>query len=453
MDLKAQAQELRLKSSPTGADELHPAATYTHTEYHTLKDSLHSQLLSRIDLTVMGAMQPERLREELGLLVERLLQETGVALNAPGRKQLIQDILDEIMGLGPLEPLLADASISDILVNGPHQVYVERSGKLVKTEVNFSDDDHLMKIIDKIVSRVGRRIDESSPMVDARLPDGSRVNAIIPPLALDGPLLSIRRFAVVPLTMHDLLDKRTLTPVLSQLLSAMVRAKMNILISGGTGTGKTTLLNVLSASIPHNERIVTIEDAAELQLQQPHVVRLETRPPNIEGKGEVSQRALVRNTLRMRPDRIIVGEVRGAEVLDMMQAMNTGHEGSMATVHANSPRDALTRLENMAGYGGATMPQDAMRQQISSAIMAVIQIARLNDGRRKIVSLQEINGMEGDIITMQEIYHFKQTGIAPDGTVKGHFRATGVRPKFMDRLKAYGLEVPEETFDPTLIYE
>jgi pilus assembly protein CpaF len=453
MDLQSPAEELRLKSSPTEPIGTHPAAAYTHSEYHTLKDNLHGQLLSRIDLNVMAAMKPERLREELGLLVERLLQDTGVALNAPGRKQLVQDILDEIMGLGPLEPLLADASVSDILVNGPHQVYVERSGRLVKTDVNFSDDEHLMKIIDKIVSRVGRRIDESSPMVDARLPDGSRVNAIIPPLALDGPLLSIRRFAVVPLTMHDLLDKRTLTPVLSQLLAAMVRAKMNILISGGTGTGKTTLLNVLSASIPHNERIVTIEDAAELQLQQPHVARLETRPPNIEGKGEVSQRALVRNSLRMRPDRIIVGEVRGAEVLDMMQAMNTGHEGSMATVHANSPRDALTRLENMAGYGGVAMPQEAMRQQISSAIMAVIQIARLNDGRRKIVSLQEINGMEGDIITMQEIYRFVQTGIAPDGSVQGHFRATGVRPKFMDRLKAYGLEVPDETFDPSIIYE
>ena len=452
MDFKSQAQELRLKST-VGEPGEGSQATQTRTQYHALKDSLHSQLLSRIDLNVMGTMKPERLREELGLLVERLLRETGVALNAPGRKQLTQDILDEIMGLGPLEALLADASVSDILVNGAHQVYGERSGKLEKTEVNFSDDDHLMKIIDKIVSRVGRRIDESSPMVDARLPDGSRVNAIIPPLALDGPLLSIRRFAVVPLTMHDLLDKRTLTPVLAQLLAAMVRAKMNILISGGTGSGKTTLLNVLSASIPHNERIVTIEDAAELQLQQPHVVRLETRPPNIEGKGEVSQRALVRNTLRMRPDRIIVGEVRGAEVLDMMQAMNTGHEGSMATVHANSARDALTRLENMAGYGGVVMPQEAMRQQISSAIMAVIQIARLSDGRRKITSLQEINGMEGDIITMQEIYRFNQIGIAPDGSVKGHFRATGVRPKFMDRLKSYGLEVPEETFDPSLIYE
>ncbi|MDP3336045.1 MAG: CpaF family protein, partial [Rhodoferax sp.] len=366
MDLKKQAQELRLKSPAGASVEEPPAATYTHSEYHTLKDSLHSQLLSRIDLNVMSAMKPERVRDELGLLVERLLQDTGVALNAPGRKQLVQDILDEITGLGPLEPLLADPSVSDILVNGAHQVYVERGGKLQKTDVSFSDDDHLMKIIDKIVSRVGRRVDESSPMVDARLPDGSRVNAIIPPLALDGPLLSIRRFAVVPLTMNDLLEKHALTPVLGQLLAAMVRAKMNILISGGTGTGKTTLLNVLSASIPHSERIVTIEDAAELQLQQPHVVRLETRPPNIEGKGEVSQRALVRNSLRMRPDRIIVGEVRGAEVLDMMQAMNTGHEGSMATVHANSPRDALTRLENMAGYGGVAMPQDAMRQQISS---------------------------------------------------------------------------------------
>ena len=453
MDTNTQALELRKPTLQTESNGGRAAVAYTHSEYHALKDSLHAQLLSRIDLNVMSAMKPERLREELALLVEKLLQDSSVALNAPGRKQLVQDILDEIMGLGPLEPLLADASVSDILVNGPHQVYVERRGRLEKTDVNFSDDDHLMKIIDKIVSRVGRRIDESSPMVDARLPDGSRVNAIIPPLALDGPVLSIRRFAVVPLTMSDLLDKRSLTPVLGQLLSAMVRAKMNVLISGGTGTGKTTLLNVLSASIPHNERIVTIEDAAELQLQQPHVVRLETRPPNIEGKGEVSQRALVRNSLRMRPDRIIVGEVRGAEVLDMLQAMNTGHEGSMATVHANSPRDALTRLENMAGYGGASMPQDAMRQQISSAIMAVIQIARLNDGRRKIVSLQEINGMEGDIITMQEIYHFTQTGIAPDGLVLGNFSATGVRPKFMDRLRSYGLEVSEETFDPSLIYE
>ena len=453
MNIRAQSQELRTSSRLLESGGGRSDAAGPLPEHHALKDSLHAQLLGRIDLVVMGSMKPERLREELGLLVERLLQESGAALNALERKRLVQDVLDEVMGLGPLEPLLADPTVSDILVNGPRQVYVERRGKLEKTEVVFSDSEHLMKIIDKIVSRVGRRIDESSPMVDARLPDGSRVNAIIPPLALDGPLLSIRRFAVVPLTMDDLIEKRSLTPVLGQLLAAMVRAKMNLLISGGTGTGKTTLLNVLSASIPHSERIVTIEDAAELQLQQPHVVRLETRPPNIEGKGEVSQRALVRNSLRMRPDRIILGEVRGAEVLDMLQAMNTGHEGSMATVHANSTRDALTRMENMAGYGGVTMPQAAMRQQISSAITAVIQIARLNDGSRKLISLQEITGMEGDIISMQDIYHFTQTGIAQDGTVKGHFRATGVRPKFMDRLKAYGLDVPEDAFDPSIIYE
>ena len=454
MNLRVTTPELR---SPTrlneSEDEGRAIGSTGLTQYHALKDKLHAQLLGRIDLEVMGNMKPERLREELGLLTERLLLETGAALNTQERKRMVLDIQDEIMGLGPLEPLLADPTVSDILVNGPNQVFVERRGKLELTPVVFSDSDHLMKIIDKIVSRIGRRVDESSPMVDARLPDGSRVNAIIPPLALDGPLLSIRRFAVVPLTIRDLIDKRSLTPTLAALLSAMVQAKMNVLISGGTGTGKTTMLNVLSASIPHHERIVTIEDAAELQLQQPHVVRLETRPPNIEGKGEVSQRALVRNSLRMRPDRIILGEVRGAEVLDMLQAMNTGHEGSMATVHANSPRDALTRLENMAGYGGAVISQDAMRQQISSAINAVIQIARLNDGRRKVVSVQEITGMEGDIITMQEIYRFNQTGVATDGTVAGNFRATGVRPKFMDRLKSYGLQVSEATFDPSLIYE
>jgi len=453
MNLRVTTPELRSPTRLNGSEEDGRSLTSGSTQYHALKDQLHAQLLGRIDLEVMGSMKPERLREELGILTERLLVESGAALNAQERKRMVLDIQDEIMGLGPLEPLLADPTVSDILVNGPNQVFVERRGKLELTEVVFSDSDHLMKIIDKIVSRIGRRVDESSPMVDARLPDGSRVNAIIPPLALDGPLLSIRRFAVVPLTIRDLIDKRSLTPMLAELLSAMVQAKMNVVISGGTGTGKTTLLNVLSASIPHRERIVTIEDAAELQLQQPHVVRLETRPPNIEGKGEVDQRALVRNSLRMRPDRIILGEVRGAEVLDMLQAMNTGHEGSMVTVHANSPRDALTRLENMAGYGGAVIAQDAMRQQISSAINAVLQIARLNDGRRKIISLQEVTGMEGEVITMQEVYRFTQTGVAPDGSVEGHFRATGVRPKFMERLKSYGLEVSESTFDPSLIYE
>ncbi|MDO8905341.1 CpaF family protein [Hydrogenophaga sp.] len=453
MNLRAQPHELRSPLRPGDAPRQPFESGSSQAAYHDLRDRLHTQLLGRIDLEVMGAMKPERLREELGILVEQLLMESGAALNAQERRRMVLDIQDEIMGLGPLEPLLADPTVSDILVNGPYQVFVERRGRLELTDVVFSDADHLMKIIDKIVSRIGRRVDESSPMVDARLQDGSRVNAIIPPLALDGPLLSIRRFSVVPLTMDDLIGKRSLTPTLAELLSAMVKGKMNILISGGTGTGKTTLLNVLSASIPHHERIVTIEDAAELQLQQPHVVRLETRPPNIEGKGEVSQRALVINSLRMRPDRVVLGEVRGAEVLDMLQAMNTGHEGSMATVHANTPRDALTRLENMATYGGATIPQDAMRHQISSAIHAVIQIARLNDGRRKLVSVQEITGMEGDVITMQEIYRFNQTGMAADGTVQGHFRATGVRPKFMDRLKSFGLSVPDATFDPSLIYE
>lgn len=422
-------------------------------EYYRLKAKLHSQLLEHIDLEVLGSMAQERLRNELGSLVEKLLTESGAALNAAERKKMIQDIQDEVMGLGPLEPLLADPTVSDILVNGPKKVYVERHGRLELTDIVFSDADHLMKIIDKIVSRIGRRIDESSPMVDARLPDGSRVNAIIPPLSLDGPLLSIRRFAVVPLRAEDLIKSKSLTPELSQLLAGMVRAKMNILISGGTGSGKTTLLNVMSSAIPVNERIVTIEDAAELQLQQPHVIHLETRPPNIEGKGEVNQRALVRNSLRMRPDRIILGEVRGVEVVDMLQAMNTGHEGSMTTVHANSPRDALTRLENMAGMGGMTIPPKAMRQQISSAIMAIIQISRLIDGHRKLVSLQEVVGMEGEIITMQEIYAFTQTGLAEDGTVLGHFGATGVRPKFMGRLKAYGISLPDETFDQNRTYE
>jgi pilus assembly protein CpaF len=453
LNLRATAPNLHSPMRLNGFDASPASEPAEAAQYQTLKQKLQAQLLARVDLEVMGSMQPEPLREELGLLVERLLLDSGAALNGQERKRMVSDIQDEIMGLGPLQPLLADPTVSDILVNGPSQVFVERRGRLELTDVVFSDNDHLMKIIDKIVSRIGRRVDESSPMVDARLPDGSRVNAIIPPLALDGALLSIRRFAVVPLTIRDLIDKRSLTPLLADLLSAMVKSKMNIVISGGTGTGKTTMLNVLSSAIPHHERIVTIEDAAELQLQQPHVVRLETRPPNIEGKGEVGQRALVRNSLRMRPDRIILGEVRGAEVLDMLQAMNTGHEGSMATVHANSARDALTRMENMAGYGGAAIPQDAMRQQISSAINAVIQIARLNDGRRKIISVHEITGMEGDIITMQEIYRFQQTGVAADGTVTGNFRATGLRPKFMERLKAHGLSLPDSTFDPSLVYE
>ena len=422
-------------------------------QYAALKIHIHQTLLDRINLEAMEDLPPQRLKDELKNLVERLLEDENVVINDIERRNLVRDIQYEMLGLGPLEPLLVDPTISDILVNSYRQVYVERRGKLELTDVVFNDDAHLMKIIDKIVSRVGRRGDESSPMVDARLPDGSRVNAIIPPLAVDGPMMSIRRFAAVPYTMDDILGFKTLTPEMAEILQGLVKAKINFLISGGTGGGKTTLLNILSASIPHDERIITIEDAAELQLQQPHVIRLETRPPNIEGKGDVTQRALVRNSLRMRPDRIVLGEVRGAEAVDMMQAMNTGHEGSMATIHANTPRDALSRLENMIGLSGMNLPAKISRQQISAALTAIVQIARLTDGRRKVVSIQEMTGMEGDIITMQELFAFKQTGIGKDGTVQGHFAATGLRPKFGDRLKSFGIVLPDRLFDPSRLYE
>jgi pilus assembly protein CpaF len=421
--------------------------------YQELKSRIHRKLLERIDLTMMESMSPEQLRAELKIMVERLLSEETLAINETEHKSLVRDIQHEVLGLGPIEPLLADPGISDILVNTFRQVYVERGGRLELTDVRFENDAHLLKIIDKIVSGIGRRIDESSPMVDARLPDGSRVNAIIPPLAVDGPILSIRRFAVTPLKMDDFLQFKSLTPGMVEVLEGLVKAKVNLLISGGTGTGKTTLLNILSGYIPQNERVITIEDAAELQLQQPHVVRLETRPPNIEGKGEVTQRMLVRNSLRMRPDRIIVGEVRGAEVLDMLQAMNTGHEGSMVTIHSNTPRDALTRLESMMSMSGFSLPPKAMRQQISSALTALIQISRLSDGKRKLVSIQEITGMEGDIVTLQEIFTYEQTGVTEDGTVQGHFRATGIRPKFVDRLHTRGIALAENLFDPTHRYE
>jgi pilus assembly protein CpaF len=425
----------------------------SNESYQILKSRIHLRLLDRVDLTVMETMTAERLREELKNLVERLLGEEKLAINQTERASLVSDIQHEVLGLGPLEPLLADPSISDILVNSSRSVYVERKGKLELTTVRFENDAHVLKIIDKIVSGIGRRIDESSPMVDARLPDGSRVNAIIPPLAVDGPVLSIRRFAVVPMKMGDLISNKTLTPAMATILSGLVHAKVNLLISGGTGSGKTTLLNAMSAYIPHDERIVTIEDAAELQLQQPHVVRLETRPSNIEGKGEVTQRALVRNSLRMRPDRIILGEVRGPEVLDMLQAMNTGHEGSMTTVHANTTRDALIRLENMIGMGGLAMPTKIVRQQISSALTVLVQIARMSDGKRKVVSIQEISGMEGDMISTQEIFNFTQSGIDPEGKVLGQFHASGIRPKFVDRLKVRGIEVGDDLFDPTRVYE
>jgi pilus assembly protein CpaF len=442
----------RLVNQTAGVVMLRPEAGMGHSAYQELKVAIHQKLLDRVDLAVMESLTEERLREEIAQLVERLLAEDAVLVNDAERAGMIRDIQHEMLGLGPLEPLLADPTISDILVNSHSKVYVERRGKLESTDVRFADAAHLMKIIDKIVSRVGRRIDESSPMVDARLPDGSRVNAIIPPVALDGPVVSIRRFAVVPLKIEDLLAYKTLTPEMANILQGLAKAKINMLISGGTGSGKTTMLNIMSAYIPAAERIVTIEDAAELQLQQPHVVRLETRPPNIEGKGEVTQRALVKNALRMRPDRIILGEVRGAEAVDMLQAMNTGHEGSLATIHANTPRDALSRLENMIGVAGLNLPIKAARQQISSAITALIQIGRLADGKRKVMSIQEITGMEGEIITMQEIFAFRQTGVAPDGTVLGHFGATGVRPKFVDRLRAHGVMVPDTLFDPSRQY-
>ena len=425
----------------------------SNQSYQQLKHRTHQALLDRVDLESMQRLSREQIREELKILVSEVLTEDNVVINELERRSLIRDIQDEVLGFGPLEPLLADASVSDILVNTCDKVYVERGGRLQLTDVTFHDNAHLMKIIEKIVSRVGRRVDESSPMVDARLPDGSRVNAIIPPLAVDGPILSIRRFAVHPLTIANLLEFKSLTPPMVQVLQALGQAKVNILISGGTGSGKTTLLNVLSGFIPGSERIVTIEDAAELALRQPHVVRLETRPPNIEGKGEVSQRALVRNALRMRPDRIILGEVRGAEALDMLQAMNTGHEGSLATIHSNTARDALARLENMVGMANVNLTPRATRQQICSAVTVVMQVSRLTDGARKLVSLQEVTGMEGDIIAMHEIFRFEQTGVDAEGKVLGHFCATGVRPRFTERLRMFGAPVPDSVFDPDRIYE
>jgi pilus assembly protein CpaF len=421
--------------------------------YQDLKRNIHQLILDRIDLERLKRLTPEQFKHELALLVQRIVEEERIALNQNERHHLVLDIQHEMLGFGPLEPLLSDPGVSDILVNTHARVYVERGGRLELTPVSFHDNAHLMKIIEKIVSRVGRRVDESSPMVDARLPDGSRVNAIIPPLAVDGPILSIRRFAANPLTVDDLLEFRSLTPPMVQVLQALGQAKVNILISGGTGSGKTTLLNLLSGFVPANERIVTIEDAAELQLRQPHVVRLETRPPNIEGKGEVNQRALVRNALRMRPDRIILGEVRGAEALDMLQAMNTGHEGSFATIHSNSPRDALARLENMVGMANVGLTPRAMRQQICAAITVVLQVSRMTDGCRKLVSMQEVTGMEGDMIAMQEIFRFEQTGVDEEGAVRGYFAATGVRPRFADRLRTFGASVPDSAFDPLRQFE
>ena len=421
--------------------------------YSELKKYIHMAVLERINLDRLRTHSEERVKKEINDLVGVIVDEESIALNQFERKTLAQDIEYEMFGLGPLEPLLTDPTISDILINGHKQVYIERRGVLELTNVMFQDNEHLLNIIERIVSRVGRRIDESSPMVDARLADGSRVNAIIPPLALDGPVVSIRRFSVNPLMVSDLLRLNSLTSEMATLISAVSKSKINAIISGGTGSGKTTLLNLISGFIPEYERIITIEDAAELQMRQPHVVRLETRPPNIEEKGEVTQRALVRNALRMRPDRIILGEVRGPEALDMLQAMNTGHEGSFATIHANTPRDAIARMENMVSMAGANLTLQAIRQQISSAINMIIQVSRLTDGSRKIMSIQEVTGMEGDTLSMQEIFGFKQTGVGENGKIKGFYYATGMVPQFNRRLKAFGVGLPESMFDPAVRYE
>ncbi|MEO5641461.1 MAG: CpaF family protein [Sphingomicrobium sp.] len=418
-----------------------------------LKVELHKRLLDLINLSALDQMSRDQIEDEIGDIIHEELAKQSHALNQTERKQLVGDVLDELLGLGPLEPLLKDGTITDILVNGYNSVFVERFGKLERTPVRFKDERHLLRIIQKIVSAVGRRVDESSPMVDARLADGSRVNAVVPPLALDGSLLSIRKFARVPISMARLMEIGSIPPQLAEVLRAVVAAQRNVLISGGTGSGKTTLLNAMSAYIDPSERIVTIEDSAELQLQQAHVARLETRPANIEGKGEISQRELVKNALRMRPDRIIVGEVRAGEAFDMLQAMNTGHEGSMTTVHANNPRDALSRVEQMIGMSGIDIPARSARAQISSAIHIVVQVSRLSDGRRKVTSLSELTGMEGDVITMQEIFRYRQTGVGPEGDVIGRFEACGIRPRFADQVSSHGITLPAELFRPDAKFE
>jgi pilus assembly protein CpaF len=421
----------------------------TADAYHELKHELHQKLIEKIDLQTIDKLPRDQLRDELRLILNQLLALSDLPLNRVEREQMVEELLDEVTGLGPLEPLLADTTISDIMVNGYATCYIERFGKLELTPVRFRDNAHLQQIITRIVSRVGRRIDESSPMADARLPDGARVNAIIPPLAIDGPVLSIRRFGGSPLRVKDMVAINSATPEMLAFLAACVKAKLNCLISGGTGTGKTTMLNALSSFIPEGERVVTIEDAAELQLQQRHVVRLETRPPNIEGKGEVLARDLVKNALRMRPDRIVIGECRGGEVLDMLQAMNTGHEGSMTTVHANTPRDALSRVEAMVGMGGITMSEALIRQTIARSLNVIIQLTRGTDGKRRITSIAEITDIQAGVITMQEIFKFDQHGVDAAGKIVGEFRFTGIRPRALDRIERYGIN-PAEIIKPYL---
>jgi pilus assembly protein CpaF len=449
---KAAAAPAIVAAKPKSAEvvSLHPRISEREESLLQIRMAIHQSLLDKINLSMLDKLPEEQIKAEIAGIVPELLVTFDQPLNRDERANLVDEVMDELLGLGPIEPLLKDETITDVLVNGANTVFIERSGVLERAPTRFQDEKHLMRIIQKIVSAVGRRIDESSPFVDARLSDGSRVNAIIAPLALDGSLLSIRKFAKIPISMQKLIDLESVPEAMAEVLQAIVRSRRNVLISGGTGSGKTTMLNALSSYIDERERIVTIEDSAELQLQQEHVARLETRPPNIEGRGEVSQRDLVKNALRMRPDRIIVGEVRAGEAFDMLQAMNTGHDGSMTTVHANNPRDSLSRVEQMIGMSGIDMPQRAARAQIASAINVVLQVSRLSDGRRKVTSLSELTGMEGETITMQEIFRFKKEGVDEDGKVIGHFEATGIRPKFLLEAEAYGVKLPAELFRPEM---
>jgi pilus assembly protein CpaF len=438
-------QQVAFQRSLIGAQQKKSKDTQAEG-FAQLKLAVHNRLFDTLDVARLESLEPQLASQKVTSAISDILNEEGRLLTDEDRTRLVEEIKNEMLGLGPLEPLLWDDTVTDILVNGHDQVYVEKGGKLFHTEIKFQDDAHLMLIIDRIVSQVGRRVDEASPMVDARLPDGSRINAIIPPLALDGPSLSIRRFGRKRFNIDDLVEKGTLVPEIVEFLEIIVKARLNILISGGTGSGKTTMLNCMSAFVPADERIVTIEDSAELSLQQPHIVRLETRPSNVEGKGEVTARDLVKNSLRMRPDRIIVGEVRGAEVFDMLQAMSTGHDGSLGTIHANAPRDAMGRVEMMMLLSGISIPQKAMRQQIASALNIIVQVARLSDGGRKVMKISEISGMEGEMVMMQDLFEFKRTGIGAGGKVMGHFVSTGIRSTYTQRLEAAGLRLDSKLF-------